>query len=446
MRPVRFEIRESDAVLVGHGGLAMVGALLGGTGLRRRLNAVKLPGKPAPEIAHGEVLEAMIGLLCLGKPDFSAIEAYRNDEFFRRALGLGQVPSEATLRQRLDEMGLAAAEILLEESARMVARNAPAITPCAAGLVPLDMDVSPFDNSGTKKEGVGWTYKQLAGYAPNLAYLGEEGYLLHVQLRPGTQHCQKGTPECLARALELAKIVTRLGILVRLDSGNDDIENVLVCRKAGAHWLIKRNLRKESVDGWLELARTLGKRRDSRDGKEVYRGETRIRRAGVRERVVFEAVRRTTLPNGQMLLEPEVEVATWWTNLKLPVDDVIELYHGHGTSEQFHSEIKTDMDLERLPSGKFETNALMLLLGMVAYNILRLCGQTGLRAEASLPQDLRSPGRRKVIRRRLRSVILDMMYMAAQLVHHSNRWALSFWRNNRRLPHWATTYAVFCLP
>ena len=31
---------------------------------------------------------------------------------------------------------------------------------------------------------------------------------------------------------------------------------------------------------------------------------------------------------------------------------------GHGTSEQFHSEFKTDLDIEQLPSGKFATNAL----------------------------------------------------------------------------------------
>ena len=42
------------------------------------------------------------------------------------------------------------------------------------------------------------------------------------------------------------------------------------------------------------------------------------------------------------------------------------------------------MDLERLPSGKFATNATMLSLGLVAYNILRLCGQTALEAERAV--------------------------------------------------------------
>lgn len=33
--------------------------------------------------------------------------------------------------------------------------------------------------------------------------------------------------------------------------------------------------------------------------------------------------------------------------------DVIVNYHAHEECEQFHSELKTDMDLERLPSGNF---------------------------------------------------------------------------------------------
>jgi hypothetical protein len=66
------------------------------------------------------------------------------------------------------------------------------------------------------------------------------------------------------------------------------------------------------------------------------------------------------------------------------VATVVELYRAHGTSEQFHSELKTDLDLERLPSGKFQTNELVLLLGMVPYNLLKLIGQESLR-EADAP-------------------------------------------------------------
>jgi hypothetical protein len=43
-------------------------------------------------------------------------------------------------------------------------------------------------------------------------------------------------------------------------------------------------------------------------------------------------------------------------------------------AEQFHAEFKTDLDLQRLPSGKFETHALVCRLAALAMNILRLMG------------------------------------------------------------------------
>ena len=151
---------------------------------------------------------------------------------------------------------------------------------------------------------------------------------------------------------------------VALDAGNDAIENIKVCRKHKADWIIKRNLRKESLEDWLEEAQAHGDWEFPREGKEVYTGETWRERDGKLYRVVFEVIQRTITADGQKLLVPEIEVNTWWTSLKLSAKEVIALYHAHGTSEQYHSEIKTDMDLERLPSGKFATNATMLSLGL----------------------------------------------------------------------------------
>ena len=45
---------------------------------------------------------------------------------------------------------------------------------------------------------------------------------------------------------------------------------------------------------------------------------------------------------------------------KLLPYEVINLYHEHGTSEQFHSEIKSDLGVERFPSCHFATNSLIL--------------------------------------------------------------------------------------
>ena len=443
---MRFIISETDEILVSHSGLALAGSLLRRTAIQKRTSRIRLGDRKRPEVSHGDVVTAMIGLLCLGKPDFEAIEAFREDEFFRRALGLAKVPSEGTLRQRIEQLADGCEQILREESAAMIARHAPKLTPCYEDWVALDADVSPWDNSGTKKEGVSWTYKEVDGFAPIFAYLAGEGYLIHCQLRRGSQHSQEGTPDFLDQAIDYARRITQAKLLVRMDSGNDDVENMRRCRKRKVDWIIKRNLRKESLEDWLEEAQCHGDCEEPREGKQVWTGETWRERDGKEYRAVFEVIERTITAKGQKLLVPEIEANTFWTSLKLPAKQVIELYHQHGTSEQFHSEMKSDMGMERLPSGKFVANALVLALGLVAYNVLRLCGQMSLHENGQLPKEKRMPIRKPVARRRLRSVIQDLMYLAARLTHHEHRCGLSFWRNNPWHGVWKRLYRRFTSP
>jgi len=432
---MRFEIVQGEELLSSHSGLALVGEILDTIGLRKRLDEVALNDHPSPEISHGDVIKAMIGLICVGKPDFDAIEPFRDDPLFATSLGLDVVPASPTLRQRLDSVNEAFNDILLEESAKVVRRFAAVITPSEEELVPIDIDVSPFDNSDTKKEGIEWTYKKFVGYAPIFAYVGKEGYLANLELRPGSDHCQKGTKEFLERTLRYARMMSDAPFLVRMDSGNDSLENIEVCRRAKAHYLIKRNLRKESKEEWLKIAMESGELEESRPGKEVWRGERYVKRTGIAEplRIVLRVTKRTVDAKGQVLLFPKVEVESYWTSLDVDVARVIELYHEHGTSEQCHSELKTDLDLERLPSGKFQTNELVLLLGMVAYNVLRLIGQESLEGD-----DI--PIRKRVTRRRLRSVMQDMIYLACRVVRHARQLALSFGRHCPWFETWRRVY------
>ena len=96
-------------------------------------------------------------------------------------------------------------------------------------------------------------------------------------------------------------------------------------------------------------------------------------------RIVYEVIERTIDKRDQILLETDIEVNTWWINLGWTDDQIIKSYHAHGVCEQFHSEIKTDMDVERLPSGKFATNELALELTIIANNLLRMIGQESLK-------------------------------------------------------------------
>lgn len=445
--PTQFIIKQGDESLTSHSGLALVGALLSKTELRKRLNGTVLDACAHPKISNADIIFAMTGLICLGKPDYDAIEPFRENPFFSGSLGLEACPSSPSIRQRIDMVGDSFDTIIKEESADLIRKTAPAIIPIhtsCGDFIPLDVDVSPFNNEKTQKEGVSRTYKGNDGFAPIFSYLGQEGYLVNLELREGKQHCQKNTPEFLNQSILFSKRITDQPILVRLDSGNDAQDNIERCVDNGVAFIIKRNLRKTDPNDWLKFARENGKSIACRNGKNQWRGMTTTDLNGTPLPcpICYEATVRTT-SKGQFLLFPDVSVDTYWVNLDLTADEVIDLYHDHGTSEQFHSELKTDLDLERLPSKYFESNALILLLGMLGYNLLRLCGQESLR-EDNGNITLKPSHRKNATRRRIRSVILDLIYVAGRIIHSSRKWFISLGKLNSCACLFRSVYDRFC--
>jgi hypothetical protein len=138
-------------------------------------------------------------------------------------------------------------------------------------------------------------------------------------------------------------------------------------------------------------------------------------------RLVVQVTERTSDKRGQRLLVPEIDLQGWWTSLEVPAEQVVKLYQQHGTHEQCHSAIKTDLDLERLPSGKFDTNDAIVHLASFADDCLRLLGQPGLTGEIA-------PIRHPAKRRRLKTVLQEIMCRAAKFVAHARRLVLDFGR------------------
>ena len=262
--------------------------------------------------------------------------------------------------------------------------------------VPVDIDVTTFDNSKSNKEGVSRTYKGFDGYAPIMAYIGTEGYLVNLELRGRKQHGWKETPDFLVETIALCHQLTDKPLLIRLDSGNDASENIGIFMEESykynnVSFIIKRNLRKESRQDWLDSVKDCCINvRNPRDRKTVYIGQTfrdvTYTLSDKTEKTVgictiYEITERTIDKYGQVFLIPDIELNTLWTNLPLPDETMINLYHAHGECEQYHSEIKTDMDIERLLSGKFGTNRLFFELTIIAYNILPIIGQESLKKQ-----------------------------------------------------------------
>ncbi len=229
------------------------------------------------ELVHPEILKVMYGLFVQGRTTFEEIKLFRFDPFFKKAFGLKYVPAAETLRLYLERIAEAKDSILPRISGCNVnLLSLATITPVEVSgrkYIPVDVDVSALDNSKSHKEGVGRTYKGYDGYAPIFSYIGAEGYMLDTELREGKQHCQKDTPEYLERNIEIInKLHFRYPVVFRLDSGNDAASTIKVISESGHFFLIKRNIRKESRESWLDIAKAEGEIISNNDRRTVYTG------------------------------------------------------------------------------------------------------------------------------------------------------------------------------
>ena len=429
--------QSNDEFYTSHSGLALIGACINRySDLGRQVGRLS---RGSGQIAEIDILRSYLGLLCLGKSDFQAITGMRNDEYFKQSLGIGRLPSAERLRQRLDEGAAAGLVPLVVRSSRtMLKQLGVKVSGYPGGLVPLDVDVFPQDNSNTRKEGVSRTYKNFDGYAPIAAYLGMEGWCLEVELRPGSQHGQAGFVVFIQRVIKAAHTLIEQEIVVCLDSAHDAEETRQVLAAAEkVRFLIKWNPRKSNVLAWRDRVFSEGKVTTPRAGKRVgllvVDEPMQVNGSVYPCKRIVRVIERTTDRHGQLLLTPDITLEGWWTDLDMEPEQVIALYRDHATSEQFHSEFKTDLDLERLPSGKFATNALVIALGAFAYNILRAIGQMGLLGQFA-------PIRHPAKRRRIRTVIQELIYLAGRLISTGRRLILRF---SRHCPAFAAFQGVY---
>ncbi|MEY2838773.1 MAG: hypothetical protein RJB60_1072 [Pseudomonadota bacterium] len=435
-----FIIKKLPYDLTSNAGLALVGQYMKRIGISARVDH-KFP-VGVGGIANSDILKSYLGLLVQGKNDFDAIEEFRGDDFFTRALEVGTVPSCSTLRQRMDTHAASWFEFAGEFNLALLSAKYASgpvdfgALPC--GYMAVDWDTFVMNNSGTQKEAVGRTYQGVDGFTPSATYLGSLGYCLELALRPGVQHSALETELNLERVLPMAAKLTPLPLLFRADSGLCSVKVMqAVSKQAQAlsreiALIIKWNPRSAPVEAiaaqkvadaqtlWCHL----------REGKRMCLWTQTLELEGVGTasnpaRRVLRLTERTIDKHGNPLLLPAYELEGWTTTLpdRFTTQEVIDLYKNHATHEQFHSEFKTDMDLERLPSGKFDTNYLVCALAAVAMNILRLIGQNAL-----IGKD--APVRHAAKRRRMKTVMQELMFKAGRMIKHAGRWVLGLGAND----------------
>lgn len=323
----RFETKQSGNLqLTSYSGLALVGQCC----QIAQVDAVIDPRIPVSQgMRTSDLVKSMVGLLSLGKSDFEAIEPFRQDRFFKQALGLSKIPGSVWLRQRLDNKANLIRDSVCELPVRLLERAQAPITPYR-GYACCDIDTFAMDNSGTRKEDVSRTYQGFDGYTPIAAYLGNEGWNIGLELRPGSQHSARETDYFYERVFpRLERLVpAQQPVLLREDSGFDSAR--LLLAKAvereryqslgrSFDFICKWNPRKQDKAAWMAQAEAADAFVETRPGKRTALLSLTVERAmgAIRRpfRLVVRVTERTIDRHGQYLLMPAIELEGWWTSL-----------------------------------------------------------------------------------------------------------------------------------
>jgi hypothetical protein len=349
MGKLALEITEEP--IIGNAGLAAMGELM------RISNIDSTCAKresPNYLVAEKDILRCLGGLIGIGKVGFDHVRQFKDSEFFATALGVGRVPSEATLRQRFEAMSLDrnVHDAMPMCSMRMLRKLdfKPRIitVPHFVG-VRIDTDSTILDNSDTKKRASRKGYTGVLGYAPVCSFL-DGGLIVGSQALSG-----EPPPPPARRALdfhagvrERVRKLTKARLLWVDDAAVDD-----VALMAAGSRPVTASLPPQSAPGkardFDQLGHSEGQAHSPRPGKTVYTGCTLRDREEIGVvRLVYEVTERIS-KKGQALLLPEYKVFSVWTDNEQVSDaDILRLYRDRGTCEQYFAELKSELDLERL--------------------------------------------------------------------------------------------------
>jgi len=155
---ISFKIQKSRQQINDLGGLSLISDLIKTNSIRTFSPFAKTR---FDRIKDSDIILSYIALLCQGRTAYADIERIKNSKFVRKIMGIHRIPSQELLRQRIDALALNKdiVEELFQYNEEFLKKCTfvPTELPKGEKCIVLDIDVSPFDNSRSKKENVSCT-------------------------------------------------------------------------------------------------------------------------------------------------------------------------------------------------------------------------------------------------------------------------------------------------
>jgi len=370
------ELKFEDQRLTSFAGLVVYQSLFARIGLKRQLAGCFRHLTVNPIFGHGVVVLLLIVHLLLGYRRLQDMRYYQDDPMVRRLLGLERLPDVATVSRTLAGLDEASVTHLRRLNRQRVLEQ---LGKLGLARITLDFDGSVL-STGRFAEGtaVGFNRKKKGqrSYYPLFCTIAQTGQVLDVWHRPGNVHDSNGAKAfILACVREIKTILPRCIIEARMDSAffSDDIVRMLDTeavqftisvpfeRFAALKALIESRKRWRRLNGQCSFFEANWKPSswDERYRFVFVRNQNRKQHKGAVQLDLF-------IP-----YEYGYDFKVIVTNKPISARKALSFHNGRGAQEGDFAELKSQTQMDYVPTRKKASNQVYLLSAVLAHNLNR---------------------------------------------------------------------------
>jgi hypothetical protein len=370
------ELRFEDQKLTSFAGLFVFQLLFQRLDLRNRLRDCFRHLRSTRAYDHAVVVLGLIVHLLIGFRQLRDARFYRDDPMVLRVLGLHRLPDVATVSRLLADADSDSVTSLRQLIRQMVLQ---ALITLGLRRLTLDFDGSVI-GTGRSAEGtaVGFNRKKKGqrSYYPLFCTIAQTGQVFDVFHRPGNVHDSNGAQDFIFACIKAVReVLPGIHIEVRMDGAFFSDAMVCLLEDLGVEFTISvpferfAQLKKkvESRSFWWRLNKDLS----------YFEFRWKPKKWNHRHRFLVvrtRAVVRDKDPIQLDLFVPHVygyEFKVVVTNKTIRARDVIAFHNGRGAQEGVFAELKSQGQLDYVPTKSLAGNQVFLLSAVLAHNLNR---------------------------------------------------------------------------
>jgi Transposase DDE domain group 1 len=370
------EIRFEDQRLTSFAGLVVFQSLFSHIDLKQHLSECFRHLRVSPIFGHGVIVMLLIIHLLLGYRRLQDMRYYQDDPMVRRLLGVSRLPDVATVSRTL--AGLDDRSVLnLRRFSRQ--RVLEQLGRLGLARVTLDFDGSVL-STGRFAEGtaVGFNKKKKGhrSYYPLFCTVAQTGQVLDVWHRPGNVHDSNGAKAFIEACIrEIRAILPHCVIEARMDSAffSDDIVGML--NEKGVEFTLSVPFERFTA---LKAMIENRKRWRRLNGQwSFFESNWKPASWSDRYRFVFVRSKNRRQAKGAVQLDLFIPYEYGYdfkvivTNKRLSAKKALAFHHGRGAQEGVFAELKSQTQMDYVPTRTKAGNQVYLLSAVLAHNLNR---------------------------------------------------------------------------